>query len=166
MEFRGGVSCLRSEPNAPSFQQTNHRSVRDADGFVSSRSLPASSSTWSGSRGSERRNSSPSHLPRSISLQRFEQKGPQEPANHSPAFLQVGHFTFIRDSFEPIGRLGAWPSFFKIILRFPAGNGRVSIIPGGAGDVLTLWVPSLCDNRGSRAPRRCVPSASGYPVQS
>jgi hypothetical protein len=30
-----------------------------------------------------------------FSLQRFEQKGPNGPANQSPDFLHVGHFTFI-----------------------------------------------------------------------
>ena len=34
-----------------------------------------------------------SHLPRSMSLQRWEQKGPYLPANQSPDFLHVGHLT-------------------------------------------------------------------------
>lgn len=37
------------------------------------------------------RASSLSHLPRSTSLQRCEQKGPYLVSNHAPDFLQVGH---------------------------------------------------------------------------
>ena len=58
----------------------------------------AYSSRCSGRNGVDTACSSPSHFPRSISLQRCEQNGPYAPANHSPSFLQLGHFTacFIR----------------------------------------------------------------------
>ena len=38
--------------------------------------------------------SPPNHLPRSTSLQRSEQNGPNLPANQSPGFWHVGHLTY------------------------------------------------------------------------
>jgi hypothetical protein len=55
----------------------------------------ANFSRCSGRKGSEMACSSLNHLPRSISLQRREQKGPWGPANQSPIRLQVGHLTCI-----------------------------------------------------------------------
>ncbi len=53
----------------------------------------ANFSKCSGRNGSEMACSALNHLPRSTSLQRSEQNGPNFPANQSPDFLQVGHLT-------------------------------------------------------------------------
>ncbi len=53
----------------------------------------ANFSKCSGRSGSEMACSALNHLPRSTSLQRSEQNGPNFPANQSPDFLQVGHLT-------------------------------------------------------------------------
>jgi len=51
----------------------------------------ANFSRCSGRRGSEMACSALNHLPRSTSLQRSEQNGPNLPASQSPDILQVGH---------------------------------------------------------------------------
>ena len=53
----------------------------------------ANFSKCSGRSGSEMTCSPPNHLPRSTSLQRCEQNGPNFPANQSPDFLHAGHLT-------------------------------------------------------------------------
>ena len=55
---------------------------------------PVYFSKCSGRNGSEMTCSPPSHLPRSINLQRFEQNGPHGAANQSPDFLHVGQVTW------------------------------------------------------------------------
>src|SRR6185437_16289401 len=53
----------------------------------------ANFSRCSGRSGSEMACSSLNHFPRSTSLHRREQKGPQDPANQSPVRPHVGHLT-------------------------------------------------------------------------
>lgn len=82
-------SLCRTRPAGP---YTSFQSVSGA-----SRCSPggrrAYFSKCSGRNGSEMTCSSPSHLPRSINLHRFEQKGPYAPANQAPTFRHVGHRT-------------------------------------------------------------------------
>jgi hypothetical protein len=70
--------------------------------------------------GREMRCSSLNHLPKSTSLQRREQNGPNGLANQSPDFLHVGHLTFFTrfklprkqpGFINPHRRLAAWPRF-------------------------------------------------------
>ena len=82
--------------------------------FASGRS-PGSPGGWSANfrsasadNGSEMACSSPNHLPRSISLQRLEQKGPNGVANQSPRRLQLGHLIWAA-LLMPMGELN--PAF-------------------------------------------------------
>src|SRR5688572_23964145 len=95
-------------------------------------SIISSLRKWSGRSGSEILFSSLNHFPRSTMRQRWEQKGPKDPSNHSPRFLQVGHFTSkgMQKGKTPDQKLnlgfgiwGGWPARGRLLLTQDFGPG-------------------------------------------
>lgn len=85
------------KPAGARWWESDFRPDDPASGHSSGRSgsMPGGNSSqpskWFGRSGSEMACSSANHLPRSTSLHRREQNGPNGVANQSPDFLHVGH---------------------------------------------------------------------------
>ena len=90
---------------------SSRQRLQDYSSSVRSSCSPEGRSAYfsrcSGHNGSEMACSPPNHLPRSTSLQRWEQNGAYFPANQSPDFLHVGHL--VCDRRLTIGIKGGFP---------------------------------------------------------